>query len=43
MLRRAEQVARRAFPAGAVRREPVRTGRFPLHLFARLTIDQTPA
>jgi ubiquinone/menaquinone biosynthesis C-methylase UbiE len=42
MLRRAEHAARRAFPAGAVRREPVRTGRLPLHLFARLAIDQTP-
>jgi ubiquinone/menaquinone biosynthesis C-methylase UbiE len=43
MLHRAEHAARRAFPAGAVRRAPVRTGRLPLHLFARLTIDQTPA
>ena len=43
MLHRAEHAARRAFPAGSVRREPVRTGRFPLHLFARLAIDQTPA
>lgn len=42
-LRRAEHAARQAFPAGAVRREPVRTGRFPLYLFARLAIDQTPA
>jgi ubiquinone/menaquinone biosynthesis C-methylase UbiE len=43
MLHRAEHAARRAFPAGSVRREPVRTGRLPLHLFARLAIDQTRA
>jgi ubiquinone/menaquinone biosynthesis C-methylase UbiE len=41
MLRRAEHAARAAFPAGAVRREPVRTSRFPLHPFARLAIDDT--
>jgi ubiquinone/menaquinone biosynthesis C-methylase UbiE len=43
MLHRADHAARRAFPAGAVRRAPVRTGRLPLHLFARLAIDQAPA
>ena len=42
-LHRAEHAARQAFPAGAVRRVPVRTGRLPLRLFARLTIEQTPA
>jgi ubiquinone/menaquinone biosynthesis C-methylase UbiE len=43
MLRRADHAARRAFPIGAVHRAPVRTGRLPLHLFARLAIDQAPA
>ncbi|WP_319459377.1 class I SAM-dependent methyltransferase [Micromonospora sp. RTP1Z1] len=43
MLHRAEHAARREFPAAAVRRIPVRTGRLPLHLFARLAIDQAPA
>ena len=43
MLHRAEHAARQAFPTGAVRRAPVRTGWLPLPLFARLVIDQTPA
>jgi ubiquinone/menaquinone biosynthesis C-methylase UbiE len=43
VLHRAEHAARCAFPAGAVRRVPVRTGRLPLRLFARLAIDQMPA
>lgn len=35
-LRRADAAARDAFPAGPVRREPVRAGRFPISLVGRL-------
>jgi ubiquinone/menaquinone biosynthesis C-methylase UbiE len=35
-LRRADAAARAAFPAGEVRREPVRTGRFPVRLVGRV-------
>jgi ubiquinone/menaquinone biosynthesis C-methylase UbiE len=43
MLHRSEHAARREFPTAAVRNAPVRIGRLPLRLFARLTIDQAPA
>lgn len=39
-LGRAEIAARTAFPGYTVRREPVRTGRFPLRLIGRLAIEQ---
>ncbi len=43
VLHRAERAARQALPAGGVHRVPVRTGRLPLRLFARLAIERTPA
>jgi hypothetical protein len=40
-LRRADQAARKVFPAAVVRRVPVRTGHGFLRLFARLSIETT--
>jgi ubiquinone/menaquinone biosynthesis C-methylase UbiE len=37
-LRRAEAAARQTFRPASVYREPVRTGRLPVHLFARLVV-----
>ena len=39
-LRSAEATAREVFPAEAVRREVVRSGRFPIHLLGRLVVER---